>query len=88
MKSHRDASVRKQIHHKGTKARSSLNLWAFVPTAPFSGRHMTFCQGPDSLVSEHGICAWKRRSMDLLQALRSFIRVTETGSFSAVARET
>jgi DNA-binding transcriptional LysR family regulator len=26
--------------------------------------------------------------MDLLQALRSFIRVTETGSFSAVARET
>jgi DNA-binding transcriptional LysR family regulator len=49
---------------------------------------MTFGQGPDNLVSEPSIYASQRQIMDLLQALRNFIRVTETGSFSAVARET
>jgi DNA-binding transcriptional LysR family regulator len=44
-------------------------------------------KGPDNPVSEHSICAWKRQIMNLLQALGTFIRVTETGSFSAVARE-
>jgi DNA-binding transcriptional LysR family regulator len=42
----------------------------------------------DNLVREHSICAWKPTIMDLLHALHTFVRVTETGSFSAVARET
>jgi DNA-binding transcriptional LysR family regulator len=34
------------------------------------------------------IFAWIGEIMDLIAALRAFVRVTETGSFSAVARET
>jgi DNA-binding transcriptional LysR family regulator len=38
--------------------------------------------------SSHRICAENGEKMDLLRALSTFNRITETGSFSAVARET
>ena len=47
---------------------------------------LLFCL--DNPKSWHRLCAKNGEKMDLLRALSTFNRITETGSFSAVARET
>lgn len=41
----------------------------------------------DNVALQHRIFAWSGEIVDLIGAIRSFTRVAETGSFSAVARE-
>jgi DNA-binding transcriptional LysR family regulator len=50
-------------------------------------RNLVSPPGCDNILLYDMACAWNGQIMDLLRALTTFVRVAESGSFSAVARE-